>query len=63
MFIIVEIYYFIIYDLNSRNVDCYVWDESQVKGGSCEIVICFFKYNMSVGEKDEVIYYFDSCIG
>lgn len=63
MLTIVETYYFTIYDLNSRNVDCYVWDESQAKRGSCEIATCLLKHNMSAGEKDEVIYYSDSCTG
>lgn len=63
MLTIVETYYFTIYDLNSRNVDCYVWDESQAKRGSCEIATCLLKHNMSASEKGEVIYYSDSCTG
>lgn len=59
----VETYNFTTYDFNSRNVDCYVWDESQAKRGSCEIATCLLKHNRSAGEKDEVIYYSDSCIG
>lgn len=59
----VETYNFTTYDLNSGNVDCNVWDESQAKRGSCEIATCLLKHNRSAGEKDEVIYYSDSCIG
>lgn len=58
-----ETYSFTTYDLNSKNVDCYVWDESQAKRGSCEIATCLLKHNRSAGEKDEVIYYSDSCTG
>lgn len=56
-------YNFTTYDLSSRNVDCYVWDESQAKRGSCEIATCLLMHNRSAGEKDEVIYYSDSCTG
>lgn len=47
-------YNFTTYDLSSRNVDCYVWDESQAKRGSCEIATCLLMHNRSAGEKDEV---------
>lgn len=56
-------YNFTTYDLSSRNVQCFVWNETEAKRGSCEISTCLYIHNKEVGEKDEIIYYSDSCTG
>ena len=36
-----------VYDLASKNVQTYVWNESVAKRGACEIATCMFKYLQS----------------
>lgn len=56
-------YNFTTYDLASRNVQCYLWNETEAKRGSCEISTCLNMHNREMGDKDEIIYYSDSCTG
>lgn len=56
-------YNFTTYDLASRNVQCYVWNETEAKRGSCEISTFLYTHNREIGDKDEIIYYSDSCKG
>jgi hypothetical protein len=49
--------------MNSKQVVCNIWNETAAKRGSCEIASCLYFYNKSVGPKDEIIYYSDSCTG
>lgn len=56
-------YNFTTYDLASSNVQCYVWNETEAKRGSCEISTCLYMHNREIGDKDEIIYYSDSCTG
>jgi hypothetical protein len=52
-----------IYNMSSKDVQCNVWWESEAKTGSCEIISCLFYLNQSLGSKDEVVYYSDTCTG
>jgi hypothetical protein len=52
-----------VYNMASRQGDCYMWHECLAKRGSCEISTCLYNYNMSLGQRDEVIYYSDSYTG
>lgn len=56
-------YNFTTHDLASRNVQCYLWHETEAKRGSCEISTCLNMHNREMGDKDEIIYYSDSCTG
>ncbi|XP_062602831.1 uncharacterized protein LOC134264549 [Saccostrea cucullata] len=56
-------YNFTIYDMNSKSVVCNIWNETDAKRGSCEIATCLFLFNKSVGPKEEIVYFSDSCTG
>ena len=40
-------YNFTTFDLASRNVQCYVWDETEAKRG-CEISTCLYMHNREI---------------
>ncbi|KAK3092227.1 hypothetical protein FSP39_000013 [Pinctada imbricata] len=52
-----------VFDLASKEVKCYLWNESEAKRGSCEIATCLYKYMKDAGELNEMILYSDSCTG
>jgi hypothetical protein len=56
-------YNFTVLDVLSKEANCLIWYESIAKRGSNEIASFMNKYNKSVREVDELIYYSDSCTG
>jgi hypothetical protein len=56
-------YNFTTYDLATRCVQCFVWNETEAKRGSYEISTCIYMYNKNAGKMNEIIYYSDSCTG
>lgn len=60
---------FTIYQMTSRDVDCYVWHEGEANRGATEIGTCVFEYlknlgnDLADGVKLDVIFYSDNCCG
>lgn len=66
-----NVFNFTIYELKSKAVKCFMWDESQANRGVCEIGTCVLKYLESLKEKAsttesktlDVVFYSDNCCG
>ncbi|KAL4720776.1 hypothetical protein ACJJTC_017583 [Scirpophaga incertulas] len=63
-------YNFTIYDIKTKDVNCYVWHEGEAKRGAIEIGTCILKYIKSLEEtakkldsKLDLICYSDNCCG
>lgn len=60
---------FTIYEMNSKNVICYVWHEGEANRGAIEIGTCVLEYlkslsrDLATGTKFDVIFYSDNCCG
>lgn len=60
---------FTIYDLKTKNADCFVWHEGEGNRGVNEIGSCVFEYLRNLGlkaregERLDVIFYSDNCCG
>lgn len=57
------VYNFTIYNLGNSDADCFLWDETEGKRGSCEISSCLFKYLMGKTGIKHVRMMSDSCGG
>lgn len=60
-------YNFTIYDLKTKDVECYFWHEQQGNRGANEIGTCVYDYIVSmctrVNEDVDLIFYSDNCTG
>lgn len=58
-------YNFTIYNLGSRDCNCYVWNEATSKRGSSEIATCLYSFLINCSEKgaSEVRMFCDGCAG
>lgn len=53
-----------IYSLGDKKANCFLWDETHGKRGSCEICTCLFQYLNSLPQHvNHVILYSDTCTG
>ena len=64
----VNCYNFTISDLHAKNVDCYVWNETEGKRGAVEIGSCVLNHLKNLESKSndkelKVVYYSDNCGG
>jgi len=52
-----------VYDMASRQANCYMWNESIAKRGSCEIASCLYSYCASLPSLSQLSLFSDSCTG
>lgn len=57
------VYNLTVYDLNSQEGTCFLWDETQGRRGAIEIATCLFSYIMDQPNKKSVYMMSDSCGG
>ncbi|CAH2009765.1 unnamed protein product [Acanthoscelides obtectus] len=66
-----NVFNFTIYELKTKDVQCYMWDESEGNRGVCEIGTCVLNYieslesraNQMYNKKIDLIFYSDNCCG
>ena len=54
---------FSMYDLGTKQVQCFIWNESNSGRGACEISTCVYRYieEMSKAGKQNFVFYSDNC--
>ena len=58
------VYNLTVNSLSDREVQCYVWDETNGKRGSCEVGTCLYRYINSLPSTiSHIIFYSDTCGG
>lgn len=61
-----NVFNFTIYELHSKDVECYVWDEATANRGVNDLGTCVFKYLQNLAQNNstvDVIFYTDNCVG
>lgn len=61
-----NVFNFTIFELRSKKVDCYIWDEATGNRGVNDLGTCVFKYIQNLasnGDDIEIIFYSDNCVG
>ncbi|CAK1598166.1 unnamed protein product [Parnassius mnemosyne] len=61
-----NVFNFTIYDLHSKDVECYVWDEATANRDVNDLGTCLFKYLQNLAQNNstvDVIFYTDNCVG
>lgn len=61
-----NVFNFTIYDLRSKGVECYIWDEATANRGVNDLGTCVFNYLQKLAQTNNtvnVIFYSDNCVG